>query len=357
MRNFADRLIENIRSKGNPCVVGLDPRIELMPSFIIRKARKLHTGADRIARFCIAEYHRRLVRLIADLVPAVKPQIAFFEQYGIAGMLAFKDTIEEAKRAGLLVIADVKRNDISSTAQAYANAFLGRTRFDGADLESFDADCITVAPYLGGDSLEPFVRTCREYGKGIFVLVKTSNPGSADLQNLEVEVEGRRTPLYARVAELVEKSARDLVGDHGYSSIGAVVGATFPAEAQILRNLMDKSIFLVPGYGAQGGTARNAALCFNRDGLGAVVNSSRAITYNLEDLDLGEAEFETLIQLRVGKMINEINGAVDAVSQGFKASETAWGFSATRAGGRSNPSPPRCAEGVTRGSGVEQKDD
>ncbi len=311
MRNFADRLIESIRSKGNPCVVGLDPRIDSMPAFIMQKAEKLYGDTDQIIRFCIAEYHRRLIGLFAGMVPAVKPQIAFFEQYGIPGMLAFMDTIGEAKRSGLLVIADVKRNDISSTAQAYANAFLGRTRVRGVELSIHDADCITITPYLGSDSIEPFVRTCREYGKGVFVLVKTSNAGSADLQNLEVTVEGRQMPLYARVAEIVKKHAEGLMGTSGYSSVGAVVGATFPAEAEALRSIMDRSIFLVPGYGAQGGTARDAALCFNKDGLGAVVNSSRGITYAFESPDIGEAEFERLIPERVGKMIDEINGAVD----------------------------------------------
>lgn len=312
MQNFADRLIESIRQKGNPCIVGLDPRLDLMPRFIIEKAERLYSDADQIIRFCVAEYHRRLIGLFSDMVPAVKPQSAFFEQYGIPGMQAFMDTVEEAKRAGLIVIADAKRNDISSTARAYANTFLGKTSMLGVTRPVFDADCLTVSPYLGRDSLEPFAQTCREFGKGIFVLVKTSNPGSADLQNLNVTANGQTTPLYIRVAEMINECAAPLIGASGYSSIGAVVGATFPSEAETLRSIMPHSVFLVPGYGAQGGKAKDVALCFNEDGLGAVVNSSRGITYNFESQDIGEDEFDKLIPERVNRMIDDINSAVEA---------------------------------------------
>ncbi len=312
MKLFADRLMESIRRKGNPCVVGLDPRLESMPEFITARARMLfgNTDTDGIVRYCISEYHRRLIRLFADMVPAVKPQIAFFEQYGVAGMQAFADTVAEAKRAGLIVIADVKRNDISSTARAYANAFLGRAPLPGAPAPVYDVDCITVSPYLGRDSLDPFVQVCKEYGKGLFVLVKTSNRGSADLQDLVVNADGRSMPLYVRVAELVGDCGAELVGDSGYSSVGAVVGATFPSEARALRTVMPRAVFLVPGYGAQGGTAADVVPCFNEDGLGAVVNSSRGITYNFESLDIGEEEFERLIPRRVESMISDINTAV-----------------------------------------------
>lgn len=310
MRTFADRLIESILLKRNPCVVGLDPRIDLMPHFVTVKANRSNNDVSQSVQYCITEYHQRIIKLVADLVPAVKLQIAFYEQYGIPGMMAFVDTIEEAKRHGLLVIVDAKRNDIASTAQAYANALLGVTPVFGTTQPVFDVDCITISPYLGMDSIEPFAQTCREFGKGIFILVKTSNPGSADLQDLKVT--GRAIPLYVAVAELVNKYAARLIGTSGYSSIGAVVGATFPAEADVLRTMMPHSIFLVPGYGAQGGKAEDVAHCFNKDGLGAVVNASRSITYNFESLDLEEAEFDALIRGRTAQMIADINTAIEA---------------------------------------------
>jgi orotidine-5'-phosphate decarboxylase len=310
MQNFADKLIESIHKKGNPCVVGLDPRLELMPRFIVDAARRQFNDADRIVRFCIAEYHRRIIGLIAEMVPAVKPQSAFFEQYGIPGMLALADTMEEAKRAGLVTILDAKRNDISSTARAYANALMGRTSILGELRPILDADCITVSPYLGRDSLDPFVQVCREYGKGVFVLVKTSNPGSADLQDLDVTANGRTAPLYVRVAEMVRECGASLTGKNGYSSVGAVVGATFPSEAETLRDVMPQSVILAPGYGAQGGKAEDVARCFNRDGLGAVVNSSRGITYNFESLDITEEEFNRLLPERVRAMAEDINAAL-----------------------------------------------
>lgn len=312
MKPFADRLVDAIVKKGNPCVVGLDPRVDLMPDFINAEARALHSDMLRAAGHCIAVYHKKIIRLVADLVPAVKLQIAFYEKYGIPGLVAFTETIDEAKRNGLLVIVDAKRNDIASTAQAYADALLGHSRVFGVSTPVFDADCITVSPYLGLDSLEPFVETCREYGKGIFVLVKTSNPGSADFQDLLVESDKRTVPMYEVVAETVNRCASGLIGDSGYSSIGAVVGATFPDQAQTLRSKMPQSIFLVPGYGAQGGTAEDVIPCFNEDGLGAVVNASRSLTYNFENLDLGESDFTRLIETRTKEMVHDIQKAISA---------------------------------------------
>lgn len=310
MRPFADRLIEKVTQKRNPCVVGLDPRIDCMPSFIVREARSGQKDSQQAIRECIVSYHERIIRIIADLVPAVKLQIAFYEQYGIPGLMAFVDTIKEAKRNGLLVIVDAKRNDISSTAQAYANAFLGVTSVFEEENSIWDVDCITISPYLGRDSLEPFIRTCYKYGKGIFVLVKTSNPGSTDLQDLKVTFGQRSEPLYASVATLVNHYAMGSIEKSGYSSIGAVVGATYPNEAKALRILMPHSIFLVPGYGAQGGKATDIVYCFNKDGLGAVVNSSRGITYDFQSANLNESEFDALICDRTSKMIADITSAI-----------------------------------------------
>jgi orotidine-5'-phosphate decarboxylase len=315
MDNFADRLIAAIKAKGNPCIVGLDPRIDQMPTFVTRDAVDRYGDVQSAIRGCIIDYHRRIIDRVAELVPGVKLQIAFYEQYGIPGLLAFNDTVEYAKNKNLIVIIDAKRNDIASTAQAYANAFLGRTSIFGHLKPIIDADCVTVSPYLGRDSLEPFVETCKNYGKGIFILAKTSNPGSGDLQDLK-SVSGEE--IYMIVAKLVRQYSIRLIGKEGYSAIGTVVGATFPAQAIRLREMLPKSIFLVPGYGAQGATASDVAHCFNGDGLGAVVNASRSLTYGFESLEILEHDFEELIRKRILAMITEISEAI-AVNMGSGA--------------------------------------
>jgi orotidine-5'-phosphate decarboxylase len=237
----------------------------------------------------------------------VKPQIAFYEQYGIGGILAFYDTIQMAKERELIVIVDAKRGDIASTAAAYANAFLGRVKLAGVPKPMFDVDCITVSPFLGRDTLEPFVDACDSYGKGIFILVKTSNPGSKDLQDL---TDNKTNDLiYMRLAYLVNEIGKRVIGQSGYSSIGAVVGATFPSEAQTLRKVMPRAFFLVPGYGAQGGHAQDAALCFNGDGMGAIVNAARSITYGFKDRNISRAEYSREIVNRLLRMISEISSA------------------------------------------------
>jgi orotidine-5'-phosphate decarboxylase len=306
MNNYADRLIEAVNRKANPCVVGLDPRIEQMPLFI--KKRLTDESSDEDIRQAIAHFHQIVLEAVAPIVPAVKLQIAFYEQYGMGGIQAFMDTIRMAKERGLIVIADAKRSDIASTAQAYANAFLGRMRLSLTERPVFDVDCITVSPFLGRDSLEPFVKACVEYGKGLFVLVKTSNPGSGDLQDL-TESESRQ-PIYARLARMVTELGREAMGKSGYSSIGAVVGATFPQQSRELRSLMPRSIFLVPGYGVQGGTAEDAAHCFNADGLGAVVNASRSITYAFENNDVSRDEYARLVRTRTERMAKELTAAI-----------------------------------------------
>jgi orotidine-5'-phosphate decarboxylase len=287
MASFADRLIAAIRAKDSRCVVGLDPRIDQMPSFV--------QSGDLCA--AITEFHELILDAVADLVPAVKPQLAFFEQYGVAGMQAFENTVRAAKRRGLLVIADGKRNDISSTAEAYANAYLGP--------DVFDCDALTVTPYMGRDSLMPFVEACHKHGKGLFVILKTSNPGSKDFEDQPL-AETRR-PLYEKIAGVLNELGRDLVGESGYSSIGAVIGATFPEEGSRLRELMPKALILVPGYGAQGGSAKAAAECFNEDRLGAIVNSSRGITYSFRDPDITRDAFTRLVQENTRRMIDDIN--------------------------------------------------
>jgi orotidine-5'-phosphate decarboxylase len=290
MQPFSDRLIAAIRSKDSRSIVGLDPRIDQMPAFA-------RTGGACAA---ITEFHNLVLDAVADLVPAVKPQLAFFEQYGVAGMQAFENTVRAARQRGLLVIADGKRNDISSTAEAYANAYLGT--------DAFDCDAMTATPYLGRDSLLPFVEACEKHGKGLFVVLKTSNPGSKDFEDQPLESTGR--PLYEKIAGVLDELGNGLVGESGYSSIGAVIGATFPEEGRRLRALMPKALILVPGYGAQGGSAKAAAECFNEDGLGAIVSSSRGITYGSGDPDISRDAFARAVREKTLRMVDEVNSAV-----------------------------------------------
>ncbi len=289
MASFAGRLIEEIRAKDSRCVVGLDPRIDQMPAFVHGDVCAAITG-----------FHELVLEAVADLVPAVKPQLAFFEQYGVAGMQAFENTVRAAKQRGLLVIADGKRNDISSTAEAYASAYLGPGMFD--------CDALTVTPYLGRDSLAPFVEACKKHGKGLFVVLKTSNPGSKDFEDQPLAATGR--PLYEKIADAINELGGSLAGDSGYSSIGAVIGATFPEEGRRLRALMPQALILVPGYGTQGGSAKAAAECFDENGLGAIVNSSRGITYAFGDPDISREAFVRSVRDNTRRMIDDMNAAV-----------------------------------------------
>ncbi len=285
--NMADKLLEKIDEKQNPCVVGLDPVAEKIPQHLI-KGSSFKDIANAFREFNFA-----IIDSIYDLVPAVKPQMAFYEKYGAEGIRVFKDTVDYARSKGLIVIEDGKRNDISSTAQAYADGHLGVVETMSSKVPSLNVDLLTVTPYLGSDGIIPFVDVCKEYVKGIFVLVKTSNPSSGELQdrlvsvtedekiefrNLGVNVDDK-TFLYNLVGLKVNKIAQENKGAGGYSCIGAVVGATYPSQAEILRKIMPNSFFLVPGYGAQGGSAEGVVPCFNNDGYGAVVNSSRGIIY------------------------------------------------------------------------------
>jgi orotidine-5'-phosphate decarboxylase len=261
MSHFADRLCQAIQEKRSCVVVGLDPRPEqLPPEFQPSPGASAEEVAERFRLF-----HRQVVEVVTPHAVAVKPQIAFFEPYGPAGIAAYLDAIAFARGRGLLVIGDVKRNDIGSTAEAYAAAHLGP---DGAD-------AVTVNPYLGSDGLKPFIQVAARNGKGVFVLVKTSNPSASEIQDLLVDGE----PVYVWVARLARGLGEAHVGRSGYSLVGAVVGATQAASARTLRREMPRALFLVPGYGAQGGAAADCAPCFNPDGLGAVVNSSRGILF------------------------------------------------------------------------------
>lgn len=286
-KNFADRLIAAVKKKGNPICVGLDPRLDLIPGFLKKKALEAGGTPTKAAAEAILEFNKGIIDAVADIVPVVKPQIAFYELFGHDGVWAYQETLKYAKSKGLITIADAKRNDIGSTAAAYARAFLGEVEmFEDMGQEvvvpMFDADSLTVNAYLGWDGIKPFVEEGAKYGKGIFVLVKTSNPSGADLQDLELKEGGR---IYEVMGGLMDSWGADHVGESGYSLVGAVVGATYPAQAAALRKIMPKAIFLVPGYGAQGGGAEDVKPCFNSNGLGAVVNSSRGITFAYQKKD------------------------------------------------------------------------
>lgn len=273
--NFADRLIDAIEDKQNPTVVGLDPDFSKIPGFLKKKYITKYGKTMEAAALTIFDFNKQIIDAVKKIVPAVKLQMAFYEQYGQWGIWAMEETVKAANEAKLIVIIDGKRNDIGNTSQAYADAFLGKVDVFGERKKALDADALTVNAYLGSDSVQPFVKTCKEYGNGIFVLVKTSNPSSSELQDLDIN--GKK--VYEIMAENVAKWGKELVGEKGYTSVGAVVGATFPEQAKALRQIMPQSIFLVPGYGAQGGGADDVVPCFNSDGRGAIVNSSRGIIF------------------------------------------------------------------------------
>lgn len=265
--NFADQLIDKITAT-SPICVGLDPRYDQIPQQIREDAPT--PGA------AFFEFNKGIIDAIEDLVPIIKPQIAFYEMFGLDGLAALTRTIEYAKEKGLMVLMDAKRNDIGSTAEAYANTFLDT-------VGDFCSDALTVNAYLGFDGIKPFTEACEKNGKGLFVLVKTSNPSSGDIQDRKVDETGQS--VSELMAQLVDSWGQDCIGQSGYSSIGAVVGATYPEQAASLRKLMPHAIFLVPGYGAQGGGAADVKPCFNDDGLGAIVNSSRGIIFAYEKME------------------------------------------------------------------------
>ena len=269
--NAIDKLIEKIKETNNPTVMGLDPRYDMIPE-VVRK--KYSNDLEGISK-AILEYNKELIDNTYDIIPAIKPQLAFYEMFGIEGMKAFKETCKYAKEKGMIVIADAKRGDIGSTAKGYSNAYLGQTPIAEEKISVFDnIDFITVNPYLGVDSIKPFVEDCAEYEKGIFVLVKTSNPSSGELQDLKLE---NGETVYEHVANLVEEWGEELRGKYGYSSVSAVVGATYPQQLKGIREKAPHTYFLIPGYGAQGGKADDIALGFDENGLGGIVNASRSL--------------------------------------------------------------------------------
>ena len=269
-----NRLISKIRQTNAPIVVGLDPMMKFVPEYIKKNAFKEHGETLEGAAEAIWQYNKGIVDAIYDLVPAVKPQVAMYEQLGIPGMIAFKKTVDYCKEKGLVVIGDIKRGDIGSTSEAYAVGHLGKVQVGSNSFAGFDEDFVTVNPYLGSDGVKPFTKICAEEKKGIFVLVKTSNPSSGEFQDRLID--GK--PLYELVGEQVAAWGAECMPDEGdYSYVGAVVGATYPEQGRLLRKVMPKTFILVPGYGAQGGKGADLVHFFNEDGLGAIINSSRGI--------------------------------------------------------------------------------
>ena len=267
-----NKLVEQIQKKDAPVVVGLDPMLGYVPEHLTKKAFEEYGETLEGAAEAIWQYNKGIVDAVYDLIPAVKPQVAMYEQFGIPGMIAFKKTVDYCKEKGLVVIGDIKRGDIGSTSTAYAVGHLGKVTVGSKQYYGFDEDFVTVNPYLGSDGVNPFIDVCKEEKKGIFVLVKTSNPSSGEFQDCLID--GR--PLYEYVGEKVNEWGSQCMGDT-YSYVGCVVGATYPEMGKILRKIMPKAYILVPGYGAQGGKASDLAPYFNKDGLGAIVNSSRGI--------------------------------------------------------------------------------
>lgn len=295
------KLIQNIQKTDAPIVVGLDPMLSYIPEHIKKKAFEEFGETLSGAAEAVWQYNKAIVDAVYDLIPAVKPQIAMYEQFGIAGMMAFQKTIDYCKEKGLVVIGDVKRGDIGSTSAAYAAGHLGRVQIGSKSYAAFDEDFSTVNPYLGSDGVKPFVDVCREEKKGIFVLVKTSNPSSGEFQDRLIN--GK--PLYEHVGEKVAQWGADCM-EGEYSLVGAVVGATYPEEGMRLRKIMPNAYILVPGYGAQGGKGADLAHFFNKDGLGAIISSSRGIiaAYRQEqysrfgELNFADASREAVLDMR-----------------------------------------------------------
>ena len=304
------KLIANIQKTNAPIVVGLDPMLNYIPKQVQEKAFKEYGETLEGAAEAIWQFNKAIVDETYDIIPAVKPQIAMYEQFGIPGLMAYKKTVDYCKEKGLVVIGDIKRGDIGSTSAAYATGHVGKVQVGSRKYAGFDVDFVTLNPYMGSDSINPFIEACKEEKRGMFVLVKTSNPSSGEFQDQLVN--GR--PLYELVGEKVAEWGEGFMGD-SYSYVGAVVGATYPEMGKILRKIMPKAYILVPGYGAQGGQGKDLVHFFNEDGLGAIVNSSRGIiaAYKQEKYaKFGEENFAQASRAAVEDMVADITGALEA---------------------------------------------
>lgn len=305
-----NRLIEGIVKLQNPTVAGLDPKLDYIPSSIKEKAFTQYGETLEGAAAALLEFNRGLIDTLCGIVPAVKPQCAYYEMYGWPGVKALYDTVSYARKKGMFVITDGKRNDIGTTMQAYAAAHLGKVTVGSKQLAPFGGDALTVNPYLGSDGINPLLDICKEEDKGIFVLVKTSNPSSGELQDRNLD-DGNT--LYGTVGTLCEKWGESLPGRYGYSGVGAVVGATYPQQLAELRGKLPHTFFLVPGYGAQGGAAKDVAPAFDSNGLGAVVNASRSILCAWQKTGAAEQDYAKAAAQEALRMRDEIVGEIGKI--------------------------------------------
>lgn len=310
MKNAIDILIDKIKETNNPTVIGVDTRYDMVPDCVKNKY-----GTD-INGMCssMLEYSKDLIDATYDIVPAVKLQSAYFEMYGIEGIKLYKEMIDYCRSKGMVVMADVKRGDIGSTSAGYSKAYLGKNMINGEDSPVFDVDFATVNPYMGSDCVNPFVEDCKKYDKGIFVLVKTSNKSSGEIQDVKAE-DGEE--IYKKVAKLVNTWGEELVGEYGYSSVSAVVGATYPKQLKELREIMPHAYFLIPGYGAQGGKAEDIALGFDENGLGGIVNATRSLMCAYKsDLwkdKFKEEDYAKATRAEAIRMRDELNQAIKRI--------------------------------------------
>lgn len=305
-----DRLIENIIEKQNPTVAGLDPKLDYVPASIKDACFARHGKTLEGAAAALLCFNKAIIDEIYDIVPAVKPQAAYYEMYGWQGVKALTETISYAKEKGMFVITDGKRNDIGTTMEAYATAHLGTTDVAGSAIDAFGADALTVNGYLGTDGIKPLVNICREKDKGIFVLVKTSNPSSGELQDLQL---ANGTSVYEQMGRMCERWGEELGGKYGYSGVGAVVGATYPEQLAEMREKAPHTFFLVPGYGAQGGGANDAKNAFGKNGLGAIINSSRGIMCAWKKQGLGEDDFALAARNEALRMKEDILSVIGEI--------------------------------------------
>lgn len=307
-----DRLLEKIVEKQNPTVAGLDPKLSYIPDYIREESYRKYGKTLEGAADALLAFNKGLIDGLCDVVPAVKPQAAYYEMYGWQGVRTLAETIAYAKSKGMYVITDGKRNDIGATMQAYAAAHLGGTDVDGETFEAFGADALTVNGYLGTDGIEPLLTVCAGKDKGIFVLVKTSNPSSGEFQDQMLHA--MYEPLYRAMGNMCQHWGKKLPGKYGYSGVGAVVGATYPKQLKELRKALPDTIFLVPGYGAQGGAAADVALGFDENGLGAIVNSSRGIMCAWQKEGCAPEDFAAAACREAVRMRDEIMGCVGKIA-------------------------------------------
>lgn len=305
-----DLLIEKIAAMKNPTVAGLDPKLDYVPKYILDKAFAENSDPLEAAAAALYEFNKGLIDELYDIVPAIKPQAAYYEMYGWQGVRTLVKTIGYAHSKGMYVITDGKRNDIGTTMEAYAAGHLGKTEINGSQVTAFGGDCLTVNGYLGSDGINPLLKICKEFDKGIYVLVKTSNPSSGELQDQKIADK----TIYEIMGEMCEKWGEELRGKYGYSAVGAVVGATYPEQLKELRAKMPHTFFLVPGYGAQGGGAKDVAFAFDEKGLGAVINSSRGIMCAYKKAGCDEHDYAKAAREEAIRMREDILSAIGDIT-------------------------------------------